>query len=154
MVHVKVSNNSTHRKPLYLLRSAQFTLQALWIFHIPFQRPVLISEWLLWFSEDCEGGREQEKERDRSFIFSFSYSEAHLSVKERFQYVLHTWASTANNPDRQMHIFITLLQFMTLKYRIGSAGLCVCIAKGKVICTQNGSLPVTSFVFVIIAGQN
>lgn len=54
-----------------------------------------------------------------------------------------------------MHIFIMLLQFMTLKNHIGSAGLCVCIAKGKVICTQNCSLlPVTSFVFLIIAGQN
>jgi len=91
MVHVKVCLIIPHTENLFPCsdqHSSHYKRFEYFIFHSS-GLFLFLNSFYGFMKTVRGGGREQEKERDRSFILSFSYSEAHLSVKECFQYVLH-----------------------------------------------------------------
>ncbi len=67
-MHEKVSSAFCTQKPSFAPISTVHTISAL---NISYSIPVLISELLLWFSEDCEGEGSMRKAET-----GLSYSEA------------------------------------------------------------------------------
>lgn len=91
--------------------------------NISYSISVLISELLLWFSENCEG--EGSKRKGETGL---SYSAFHIQrssiCKRAFSICFHMWAPTASKPWLT-HIFIMYIQLMTLKNHIASAVWCL-----------------------------